>query len=434
VQTSQSVLIVGSTVVTCVAIWLALFWRSRKAAPPFSALCKIVFVAGLSVRLAYVFFTPVFYAPDEEPHFKYIQHLAEKKYFPIQISKLGDPTNDWEYNQPPLYYLLATPVFAVANGVFRDQNATVITLRLFSVLLWLANVWFVMKVVERMQIESRFVRNFIVSMVCLLPTYTVISSAINNDNLLAALGSGMICGAATRERNTRTYALLGVLLGLGLLTKQSAVIFAPMIATLVVVEIVRKRIAWGKAAQQLAVTFGIAGLLYLPWATHNWQVYQTFMPENLVVTQIPWPSAIHGIASATHNLVKTFWSVAGLSNDVGYPFPLIGILLLIAPVIAFAFDSKPTENLSTPTSQEQKPLLISMAVALGIAVCLVLRFGYQFGMGQGRHLFPLLLPIAWFLAVWLRRLPFKQLEIHAAGFWITYAAGFAAFALCRFPR
>jgi hypothetical protein len=186
--------------------------------------------------------------------------------------------------------------------------------------------------------------------------------------------------------------------------------------------------------QQLFITLGLAGLIYLPWAIRNWQVYHTFMPENLVVTQIPWPSAMHGIASAAHNLVKTFWSVSGLSNDVGYPFPVVGILLLVSPVLMFALDSKPVEKSAVLNFGENKPLFISILATLLITIGLVLRFGFQFGMGQGRHLFPLLCPIALFLAAWLRRLPAKKLEVHAAGFWITYAASFAVFSLCRFPR
>lgn len=393
----------------------------------------MVLVAGLLVRLAYVFLTPVFYAPDEQPHFNYVKHLAEEKSFPVQTSKLGDGSNDWENNQPPLYYLAATPIFAATQAVFHNQTATVIVLRLFSVALWLLNAWLVIVSLRRLGIEDGFVQVFAVAMVCLLPTYTFISSAINNDNLLATLGGGMLCLLTQRKRTLKTSLLIGLLLGLGLLTKQSAVIFVPLIGSLVVLDAFKRRINWSIAAQQIFITLGLAGLIYLPWALRNWNVYHTFMPENLVVTQIQWPSVMHGLASAAHNLLKTFWSVSGLSNDVGYPFPLIGFALLALPVVVFALDAKPVEKADVLNSEKNKSLLIAMLVAIVITVGLVVRFGYQFGMGQGRHLFPLLCPIALLLAVWLRRLPAKKLEVQAAGFWITYAASFAVFSLCRFP-
>ena len=428
------ILAIALTFLACGGVWFALWWRQRNQATNTRSIFVMVAIAGLVVRLAYVFLTPIFYAPDEQSHFNYIKHLAEKKSFPVQTSKLGDTSNDWENNQPPLYYLVATPIFAATQAVVHNQTATVVAIRLLSVALWMLNAWLVIVSLRRMGIQDCFIQVFAVAMVCLLPTYTFVSSAINNDNLLATIGGGLLCLLTRRERAIKTALALGLLLGLGLLTKQSAVIFAPLIVSLVALEAFQRRISWRSATQQLFITLGLAGVIYLPWAIRNWQVYHTFMPENLVVTQIPWPSAMHGIASAAHNLLKTFWSVAGLSNDVGYPFPVFGMLLLVLPVLMFALDSKPVEKIDALNVAENKPPLIAMLVAVLITVGLVLRFGYQFGMGQGRHLFPLLCPIALFLAAWLRRLPVKNLEVHAAGFWITYAASFAVFSLCRFPR
>lgn len=427
-------LAISLTLLSCGGVWFALFWWQRNQPSNLRSLFASVLVVGLLVRLAYVFFTPVFYAPDEQPHFNYIKHLAENRSFPLQISKLGDASNDWEYNQPPLYYLAATPVYGMMQAAFHNQTATVIALRLFSVALWALNAWLVIASLRRLGIQDHFVQVFAVAMVCLLPTYTFISSAINNDNLLATLGGGLLYLLSQRERTLKTSLLLGLLLGLGLLAKQSAVIFVPLIGTLVALDAFKQRITRSCAVKHIVVTLGLAGLIYLPWALRNWHVYHTFMPENLVVTHISWSSVMHGLASAAHNLLKTFWSVSGLSNDVGYPFPVIGIVLLLLPIAVFALDLKPVEKTDALNSQENKSLLIAMLVAIAITVGLVLRFGYQFGMGQGRHLFPLLCPIALFLAVWLRRLPVKQLEIHVAGFWITYAASFAVFSLCRFPR
>ncbi len=433
-QTSELILAIAPTLLACAALWFSLWWRHRNQASNTHALFTMVLVAGLAVRLAYVFMTPIFYAPDEQSHFNYIKHLAEKKSFPVQTSQLGDESNDWENHQPPLYYLVAATVFSVTQALFHNQTSTVFAIRLFSVSLWLLNVWLVIVSLRRMNIKDCFVQVFVVAMVSLLPTYTFISSMINNDNLLATIGAGLVCLLTQRARSIKSALFLGLLVGLGLLIKQSAVIFAPLIVSLVALEAFKARISWGSAAQQFFVTLGLAGLIYLPWAIRNWLVYNTFMPEHLVVTQIPWPSAMQGIASATHNLLKTFWSVSGLTNDVGYPFPVVGMLLLVLPVIMFALDSKPVEKTDALNIADNKSLLIAMFIAVLITVGLVLRFGYQFGMGQGRHLFLLLCPIALFLAVWLRRLPVKKLEVHAAGFWITYAASFAVFSLCRVPR
>ena len=335
-QTGTTVSAIGLTLLASVLVWFGLWWRQRNLPTNPRSLITTVLIAGLLCRLAYVFLTPIFYAPDEQSHFNYIKHLAEKKSFPVQTSKLGDESNDWENNQPPLYYLVAAPIFSATQAVLHNQISTIVVIRLLSVSLWLLNAWLAIVSLRRMGIKDCFVQVFAVAMVCLLPTYTFVSSAINNDNLLATIGGGLLCLLTQRERSIKSALLLGLLLGFGLLTKQSAVIFAPLIVSLVAQEAFKGRISWGSAAQQLFVTLGLAGLIYLPWAIRNWQVYHTFMPENLVVTQIPWPSAMHGIASAAHNLFKTFWSVSGLSNDVGYPFPGVGMMLLVLPVLMFA--------------------------------------------------------------------------------------------------
>jgi len=54
-------------------------------------------------------------------------------------------------------------------------------------------------------------------------------------------------------------------------------------------------------------------------------------------------------------------------------------------------------------------------------------------MGQGRHLFPVLYPIALLLAGRWRSFPVKNLEIHTAGVWMLYAVTFTVFSLWRFP-
>ncbi len=70
-------------------------------------------VVGAFVVLAAIYsvVTPLFEAPDEVWHFRFITHVAETGTLPIQ-----DPANPgpWrqEGSQPPLYYLLAAPLIA----------------------------------------------------------------------------------------------------------------------------------------------------------------------------------------------------------------------------------------------------------------------------------------------------------------------------------
>lgn len=285
-----------------------------------------------------------------------------------------------------------------------------------------------------MQIEDELTRVLVLGLACLLPTYTFVSAAINNDNLLATLGGAVLCLMAQRQPSWKTSFALGLMLGLALLTKQSAVVFFPAIGLLTVLDATRHRLPWRAAIRHLVVALGLGTLMYLPWALRNWRLYATPTPEYLATDRLMWPSFLDGAASAVHNLAKTFWSVSGLSNDVGYPFPLLGFGALVLWWVGQQTPVPPDRAVDAMNWKRNGPLLGAFLLALGFNLLLVLRFGYLFGMGQGRHLFPLLYPTALVLAAGWRKLPVKALGLWATGFWVIYAVSFTLFSLSRFPR
>lgn len=415
-------------------IWQQLYRRYRYAAGKRPSLFPIVLTVGVLCRLAYIGLTPVFYAPDEQSHFNYIKFLAEQGEFPVQTAQLGDPGDEWEHNQPPLYYLTVAPFYSLAQMLGCNQTVTVILLRGFSIFLWLLNVWFGVTLLNCMQITDRVIRTFFLSLICLLPTYTFTSAVINNDNLLATLGGALLCLLSAGNYSVKTALFAGLLLGLALLTKQSAVVFVPLLGVLPIIEAMKKSIPWPASIVYLCLALGSAFLIYLPWAARNWQVYHTLTPEFLTTPLAQWPSFVYGMASAAHNLMKTFWAVSGVANDVGYPFPLVGMLFLVGCWSARVFGLRRNRQFNSLNATVNLPLLTAFLLGVSINVLLVLRFGYLLGMGQGRHLFPLLFPIALVLGSWLRPIALKKLEVHAVGCWILYAVTFAAYSLARFPR
>jgi hypothetical protein len=65
----------------------------------------------------------------------------------------------------------------------------------------------------------------------------------------------------------------------------------------------------------------------------------------------------------------------------------------------------------------------------------VVRFGWLYGQGQGRFLFPVLIPISVFIAVGLKLLGADRLNrahVHAVGFLSAYALSFTGFSLGLF--
>src|SRR5437016_9623061 len=99
-----------------------------------------VIAVGILCRLAFAVLTPIFYAPDEHSHFNYVKYVSEHGSFPVQTTKMGDPANEWEYFQPPLYYVALVPIYRAAHSLFHSEAGTVFALRFVSILLWLLNV------------------------------------------------------------------------------------------------------------------------------------------------------------------------------------------------------------------------------------------------------------------------------------------------------
>ena len=220
---------------------------------------------------------------------------------------------------------------------------------------------------------------------------------------------------------------------LALLAKQSAVVFIPAIAARAVLDGIQQRVKWGAVLRHLGAVMVVAALIYSPRALWSLQVYGTLAPEFLILTPIQWPSFFHGLASASHNLVKTFWAVSGITNNVSYPFPLVGMLLMALCALAQQAGKGGARGESNTKLGPSGAMMWALLIAVFVNVGLVLRFGYLSGMGQGRHLFPVLFPIALVLALGLRPLPIKNPAVQAVGFWVAYAVIFTVFSLYRFP-
>lgn len=432
-HSTATMIITAAALLLSLGFWFALWRRHRLQPLSFHTLLSLVLVVGLLCRIAFALFTPTFYAPDEQAHFNYVKFLSEHRAFPVQTTQLGDPANEWEYFQPPLYYLALVPFYHAAQSVFHSPAHLVLVLRTVSIALWLLNFWLGCRLLRELQVRDEFLHVSTLSLVCLLPTYTFVSSAINNDNLLATLGSGALCVLARKEQTVQTSLLLGVVLGLALLTKQSAIILLPGVITLAVLEGFVRKTRWPEVSLRLAIALITALAMFSPWALRNLHTYGTLAPENLSAMPKLWPSVVHGVASAAHNLAKTFWAVSGVRNDVGYPFPLPGMLLSLLALVGLVLGLKRKGSARDLRGDFSWPGFIAFVVMLVVAVLLVLRFGYDYGMGQGRHLFPLLHGIGLLLALGFRELPLKNAAVHVVGAWIVYAVTFLVFSLSCFP-
>ncbi len=71
-----------------------------------------------------------------------------------------------------------------------------------------------------------------------------------------------------------------------------------------------------------------------------------------------------------------------------------------------------------------------MALAIIVNVILILRFGFLYNQGQGRFLYPMLIPISVFIATAINAIfDTKKAYVHAIGLLVSYLLSFTGFSL-----
>ncbi len=290
------------------------------------ALLAGILAAFVVLAAIFSIVVPPFEASDELWHYPMVKVIADTWALPVQDPAAVGPWRQ-EGSQPPLYYVLGALATTwidtsdmpelrylnphVDNGVATpDGNinlavhdpareslpwrGTVLALhvvRLLSVLMAAAGVfltWLVVREVApswpRLALAAAAVHAF-------TPMVVFIAGAVNNDNLVVPLSSLALWmllrlarpeGAATRQQGRpapagvgvprRQYLLLGVVLGLAVLTKTSSLALTVLTALVVIVRAVRRR-SWAEfatgGAATLAPVLAIAGW----WYARNVRLY-----------------------------------------------------------------------------------------------------------------------------------------------------------------
>jgi len=422
-------------------IWVALWYKNRTAAISTKRLVVIVILIGLACRIVFAWFTPTFYAPDEQPHYNYVKYLYQNHSFPVQTSKTGAATMDWEYHQPPVYYLMSLPIYRLADQLLTPEHQQffpVRALRFFSILCWAGTVILTLKILGKLRATDQFTQTFVVCMVCLLPTYTFLSASINNDNLVIAIGSMILYFLSLHQRTYHSLVIAGILTGIALLTKLSAGLYVVAIFGVLAARFVEKKLTFTRASTLFCLALIPATLIFTPWGLRNLFVYGSFNPEPVVNVPVSWPSVYRAIFVIQDKIKDTFWATSGIYNNIRF-LPTLGVHLTYFALIgllygAFAKSRPLFDYLRGPGGA----FLIGTGLAIGVNIILTFRFGILYNQGQGRFLFPMLIPISLLMAIGIKLLGIsKHLEgahIHTAGFFIVYVLAFAGHSLDFFAR
>jgi len=394
---------------------------------PHLLLLLTIVAAYAVIGVLYATLTPTWQAPDEPAHYNYIRALAKGRGLPVM--EAGDydqqylellmsqrfppelPIDSLEYedHQPPLYYLLATPVYLLFDGAL-------LPLRLISLLLGAALLAVAFAIVRAICPQQPDLALIVAGFVAFIPQHVAMTAGVNNDTLAELVIGGALWALVIYVNGGLDRAWpVSLLLALALLTKLSAYVLAAAAAVAVAARCRLERRTWKWAAIQLAWMLLPALLLAAPWfirggLTYGWRDPLARARHDAVVEGQPLSSgwlAKYGWGGLLSRMARTtfqsFWGQLGWMAVV-LPTRIYQALLLLCASLAFGFlwwlfDRRRPRL--TPRQRAHAILLLSSAT---LTLLIFLGYNLTFVQHQGRYLFPALIPLGMAAALGLKKL------------------------------
>ena len=219
----------------------------------------LILLVYLALASLFALKTPPWQNPDEPAHYNYVAYVATEWQLPVlqmgdydeaYLQKLKaekfppelsiEPVR-YEFHQPPLYYLLATPFYWLSGDL--------LALRLFSVALGAGVVFLVFLCARTVLPNAPYIALGAAAFAAFLPMHIAVMASVNNDALaelviaaavLALLSwqravAGEDAGNGAPVSGHRHLLFVGVLIGVGFLTKATAYILLPIALIVVIV-------------------------------------------------------------------------------------------------------------------------------------------------------------------------------------------------------
>lgn len=317
------------------------------------ALVALLLSVFLLTGIAYSLIVPPFETPDENYHYAFARHLAAGNGLPVQGPEITGP---WEQegSQPPLYYSLVAlmtagidqsglDAFIVRNPranlgdphqqgnknymLFSAESRPLMGVNLalhmgrwISVVLGTFTVLFSYLLARFAFPADRWARLLAAAMVATIPQFSFISASVSNDIMVtvvcaaALVWLAAICSRPWRGEIRRwEWIGLGLLLGLGALSKLQGLGLLPLTALVLLIRFGRNR-EWNTLFSG-ALLVGCMVLIAAGWwYARNLFLYgDLFGTRNLLsVTGLRVkPLSIQGLFGELRGLQMSFWGIFG---------------------------------------------------------------------------------------------------------------------------
>jgi 4-amino-4-deoxy-L-arabinose transferase-like glycosyltransferase len=353
---------------------------------------------GIVLRTVYTFSTPSFLRSyDAQGHLDYIRFLLDH----VRLPLAGEI---WQGHQAPLFYLLSAPFAWLAQELHVDASMTSMLLQILPLVLSICTLLVGVSIILRSfsSASSRVIGTLVIAV---FPALVYQSAQISNDVLLTLFGFlwyGSVLRALTKN-SALSWIAVGLLCGLGLLTKANSASW--MIISIVLIALsavpVRRRAEF--MLMMIASTFATGGWWYV-WGFFSTQHYSlvanAFQQISTVLltptvreifTFNPIAILLHPSASASDPLTRSAFFLETLfrTSQVGSlhfsntEMMLSLALILLLPMLYGAV-RECKDRLCTHT----------ITIILFVLSILLFRLQYPFSVSQHfRYITPMVLPI-----------------------------------------
>jgi 4-amino-4-deoxy-L-arabinose transferase-like glycosyltransferase len=358
-------------------------------------------VVAFVVALLFAFRVPFDGAnPDEPSHIDYIRLLWERRGF-VQFQP-GD-TALFETHQPPLYYLLCVPVYALTGG-----NG--LALRFVNIALQLLTVLVSWRAARDLFPQRREVAVGAAGFVALLPTQAQLAGSVNNDGLttlICALITWKALRVVQKGPNKQHTLWLGGLLALGLYTKLSVLQMVPFVAICFALSVRAKKATVQEAITRFGAVLLLGFALASPWLIRNTLLYgdpltlkiyrltgPNFTPE-MMMAQMGWSWGDYFRLVGTRTFATFFYI---MPPNALRPEPALLLPTVILALVSVVGALRPAERGGPETGNEARHTRLSL-VAVLLLVPFFVAFVSRTFQAQGRYFLPGLLGAALVSAV-----------------------------------
>ena len=412
------------------------------------------------IGLVYIYVSPHFESPDSIQHTGVIKWIAEHGGALPVMSPNNDNLHDHEAGQPPLYYLLMTPIWLVTdtsdfaeyfqpnplviagnpsrlgnrNQIFYRQphppnlsgtSLALYIVRLITLCMGTISVVAIYQAARTFRHDSTGFAVLSTALAAFNPQFLYISTSVSNDSLVTMLISIIIWQLLVTLRDgfeTRRSVLLAVLISLATLSKLSGLTMVLVIALSGVWLAIRRRDLKGLvilAGSMLSVWLLIASW----WFWRNLNLYQDLFGAGT-------HADYHGgrTTTLTRLLIEEFegfrlsyWGLFGwfsnFTNEIHYlAMDVLTAAALVGLAVFLVKNHKRTFQLT---------VFCVLGITTVVGIVMVIWYTMQTTASQGRLIFPYISAISMLLALGLSMLKIPTLLIALPMFLFSAYAPFA---------